>query len=84
MDGDEDGCSEIVLVPGGRFLMTEDGGLSLWDLGLNTEEARKMTIVILASEDGRKLSIWGLPWATRHCGEWVCACLRGAADAYNF
>ena len=34
--------------------------LSLWDLGLNTEEARKMTILILASEDGRKLSMLGL------------------------
>ena len=39
VDEDEDGCSEIVLVPGGRFLMTEHGGLSLWDSGLNTKEA---------------------------------------------
>ena len=29
VDEDEDGCLEIVLFYGGRFLLTEDGGLSL-------------------------------------------------------
>lgn len=64
VDEDEDDCSEIVLVPGGRFLLTEHGGLSLWDLGLNTEGPRKMTttmpIAKHASEDGSKLSILGV------------------------
>jgi hypothetical protein len=64
VDEDEDSCSEIVLVPGGRFLLTEHGGLSLWDLGLNTEGAHKMTmttpIAVHASEDGSKLLILGV------------------------
>ncbi|KIK05835.1 hypothetical protein K443DRAFT_327483 [Laccaria amethystina LaAM-08-1] len=64
VDEDEDDCSEIVLVPGGRFLLTEHGGLSLWDLGLNTEGTRKMTttmpIAVHASEDASKLSILGV------------------------
>ena len=64
VDEDEDDCSEIVLVPGGRFLLTEHGGLSLWDLGLNTEGARKMTttmpIAVHPSEDESKLSILGV------------------------
>jgi hypothetical protein len=53
-----------VLVPGGGFLLTEHGGLSLWDLGLNTEGARKvkttMPIAVHASEDGGKSSILGV------------------------
>ena len=68
VDEDEDGCSEIVLVPGGRFLLREHGRLSLWDLGLNMEEAQKMTVVILASEDGMKLSILGVVPAPNCCG----------------
>ena len=60
VDEDEDGCSEIVLVPEGRFMLREHGGLSLWDSSLNTVETRKITIVILASEDEAKLSILGV------------------------
>ena len=71
MYGDEDGCSEIVLVPEGRFPMTEDGGLSLWGLGLNTERARRMIttmpITVRASEDGSKLSILGVVPAPDCC-----------------
>jgi hypothetical protein len=37
---------------GGRFLLAGHGGLSLWDLGLNTEGARKMKTTMHASADG--------------------------------
>jgi hypothetical protein len=60
VDGDD--CSEIVLVLGGRFLLTEHCGLSLWDLGLNTKGARNMTtkipIAVHASENESKFQFW--------------------------